>query len=49
MGPEIVYFTGAFVLLVALIEGTLSYRCCNRNAERVSEDIVRDRYRKNET
>jgi ABC-type dipeptide/oligopeptide/nickel transport system permease component len=49
MGLEIVYFAGALVLLVALIYGTLSYRYRNRSADRVAEDIVRDRYRKNET
>jgi hypothetical protein len=46
---EIVFFIGAFVLLTALISGTLSYRYRNRAAQRGGEDIVRERYRRNET
>ncbi len=42
---EISYFIGAFILLSALIYGSLSYRYLNRAAERVGEEIVRDRYR----
>ena len=49
MGLEIVYFIGALVLLIALIYGTLSYRYRNRAATRAGEQIVRDRYRNNES
>jgi hypothetical protein len=46
---EIAFFIGAFVLLTALIYGTLSYRYRNRAAQRAGEDIVREHYRRNET
>jgi hypothetical protein len=49
MGLEIVYFAGAFVLLVALVFATLSYHYRDRNATRAGGDVVRERYRKNET
>jgi hypothetical protein len=49
MGLEAVYFLGALVLLTALIYGALSYRYRSRAAHRVAEDVVRKRYRKNET
>ena len=42
---ELVYFAGAFVLLVALIYGTLQYRYRNRAAVRMGDEIVRERYR----
>jgi hypothetical protein len=44
---EVVSFIGAYILLTALIYATLSYR--NRAAQRAGEDIVRDRYQRNET
>jgi hypothetical protein len=46
---EIVYFAGAFILLSALIYGTLQYHYRNRAATRVGEEITRERYRRNET
>ena len=46
---EIVYFAGAFVLLVALIYGTLQYRYHNRAATRTGGEIARERYRRDET
>ena len=46
---EAIYFAGAFILLVALIYGTLSYRYRNRAAQRVGEEIVEQRYKNNET
>jgi len=49
MSLEIVLFLGAFLLLVALIYGTLSYHYRNRAAARAGEDVVRERYRRNET
>ena len=45
---EIVYFIGAFVLLVALIYGTLSYRYRNRAAVRMGGEIAAERYRRDE-
>jgi hypothetical protein len=38
---EIFFFIGAFILLAALIYGTLSYRYRNRAAVRVGEEITR--------
>lgn len=49
MGLEAVYFVGAVVLLLALIYGVVSYRHRNRAADRMGEEVVRDRYHKNET
>lgn len=48
MGLEIVFFIGAFILLVALIYGTLAYRYRNRAAVRTGEEIVKQRYRNDE-
>jgi hypothetical protein len=45
MGLEVVYCIGAFVLLTALIYGTLSYRYRKRALDRVAEDVTRERYR----
>jgi hypothetical protein len=45
---EIVYFVGAFVLLSALIYGSLQYHYRNRAAVRAGGEIVKERYRKNE-
>ena len=44
---EIVYFAGAFILLSALIYGTLHTRHRNRYQRKVSDQIVRDRYEHN--
>jgi hypothetical protein len=46
---EIAYFIGAFVLLVALIYGTLQYHFRNRAATRMGGEIARERYRRDET
>jgi hypothetical protein len=46
---EIVYFLGAFVLLTALIYGTLQYRYRNRAAVERGDEIARERYERNET
>lgn len=46
---EIVYFVGALVLLSALIYGTLNWHYRTRRQKQVSDQIVRDRYRNNET
>lgn len=45
---EIVYFIGAFVLLSALIFGSLQYRYRNRAAVQAGGEIVKERYRKND-
>jgi hypothetical protein len=49
MGLEIVYFLGALVLLIALIYGTLSYHYRDRAAVQAGEQIVRERYRNDES
>lgn len=46
---EIVYFAGAFILLTALIYGTLQYRYRNRAAVKRGAEIARKRYERNET
>jgi hypothetical protein len=45
---EIVYFIGAFILLTALIYGTLSYRYRDRFKSKIADQIVRDRYDHNQ-
>jgi hypothetical protein len=45
---EAVYFIGAFILLTALIYGTLQYHYRNRAATRAGEQVVRERYRRNQ-
>ena len=49
MGLEAVYFLGALVLLTALIYGTLSYHYRNRSATEAGNEIVRERYRQNQS
>jgi hypothetical protein len=49
MGLEMVLFLGAFLLLIALIYGTLSWHYRSRAAVRVAEDITRERYRAQDT
>lgn len=44
MGLEIFFFIGAFVLLVALIYGTLSYHYRNRANDALAEEVTRRRY-----
>jgi hypothetical protein len=46
---EYVFFIGAFILLAALIYGSLSYRYRDRAAQQAGEQIVRDRYRHDQT
>jgi hypothetical protein len=41
---EAVYFICAFLLLVALIYGTLNWHYLDRRRDRVTNQIVRDRY-----
>lgn len=45
MGLETAFFIGAFILLVALIYATLSYHYRNRAANRIGDEITRERYR----
>src|SRR5215471_10912350 len=49
MGLEAVFFVGALVLLIALIYGVLNYHYRYRGTERVGDQIVRQRYRENES
>jgi hypothetical protein len=46
---EAVFFFGAFLLLVALIYGTLSYHYRDRRKSKIADQIVRDRYEHNRT
>jgi hypothetical protein len=46
---EIVYFIAAFILLAALIYGTLNWHFRDRRKDRVADQIVRDRYHHNQT
>jgi hypothetical protein len=46
---EIIYFVGAFILLAALIYGTLHSHFSNRRLRKASDQIVRDRYERNQT
>jgi hypothetical protein len=46
---EAVYFFGAFLLLVALIYGTLNWDYRDRRRDRMTHQIVRDRYEHNRT
>ena len=45
MSLEIVFFLGAFLLLVAMIYGTLSWHYRDRAAVRAADEITRRRYR----
>lgn len=46
---EIVYFTGAAILLSALIYGTLNWHYRDRRKDRMTDQLVRDRYHHNRT
>ncbi|HUN97069.1 MAG TPA: hypothetical protein VMU69_12670 [Bradyrhizobium sp.] len=46
---EAVFFIGAFILLTALIYGSISYRYRDRAAQQAGEQIVHDRYRHDQT
>lgn len=49
MALEVIFFVGAFVLMLALIYGTYRGRFQDRATERASNDIVRRRYRGRES
>jgi hypothetical protein len=44
---EIVYFAGAFILVSAVIYGSLHTHYRNRYQRKISDQIVRDRYERN--
>ena len=46
---EAIYFIGAFLLLVALIYGTLNWHYRDKRKDRIADQIVRDRYEHNQT
>jgi hypothetical protein len=46
---EIVFFIGAFVLLAALIYGTLNWHYRDRRRDRMTDQLVRDRYEHDRT
>jgi hypothetical protein len=46
---EIIFFIGAFVLLVVLIYGSLHYQYRDGRKRKVADQIVRDRYEHNRT
>ena len=46
---EIVYFVGAFILLMALIFGSQNWHYRDRRQARKTDQIVRDRYEHNQT
>ncbi|MBV9460652.1 MAG: hypothetical protein JO141_24520 [Bradyrhizobium sp.] len=45
MGLETAFFVGGFILLVALIYGVLSYYYRSRAADRIGDEVTRERYR----
>jgi hypothetical protein len=49
MALEIVFFVGAFLLLIALIYGTLSWHYRDRAAIRAAEEVTRRRYREEDS
>lgn len=49
MGLEITFFVGAFILLAALIYGSLHYHQRDRVKSKLADQTVRDRYEHNET
>jgi hypothetical protein len=49
MGLEVIFFIGAFILLVALIYGVLRNHTRSRTERHVADSLVRERYKNNET
>ncbi|MHC2334571.1 hypothetical protein [Bradyrhizobium sp. USDA 4454] len=49
MGLEIIYGIAALVLLTALIFGVLQHQFRKKRAVRAADEIVRERYKRNET
>jgi hypothetical protein len=46
---EIAIFIGAFVLLVALFYGTLNWHFRDKRQDKITDQIVRDRYEHHQT
>lgn len=46
---ESLYFVGAFILLVALFYATLNWHYRDRRKDKMTEQLVRDRYEHNQT
>lgn len=46
---EIVYFVSALILLTALIYASLNYHYRNKSTRQIADQVVRDRYHRNET
>lgn len=44
---EIVFFIPAFLLLAALIYGSLNWHFRNRHRDRATDRVIRDRYEHN--
>jgi hypothetical protein len=49
MGLEIIYFIGALILLIGLIYATLNWHYRDRRRDKITEQIVRDRYEHDRT
>jgi hypothetical protein len=49
MGLETAFFVGAFILLTALIYGSLHYHQRDRVKRKLADQTVRDRYEHNQT
>lgn len=49
MGLEIIYGIGSLVLLTALIFAVFQYHFRNRRLAKKAEDVVRERYERNQT
>jgi hypothetical protein len=46
---EAVYFIGAFLLLAGLIYGTLNWHYRDKRKDRMTDQMVRDRFDHNQT
>jgi hypothetical protein len=46
---EVAFFIGAFLLLAALIYGTLNWHYRDKRRDRKTDQLVRDRYEHNRT
>ena len=45
---EAIYFLGALILFAVLVYGTLQYRERNKAADRLGDEVTRERYRRND-
>jgi hypothetical protein len=46
---EAVYFIGAFLLLAGLIYGTLNWHYRDKRKDRITDQMIRDRFDHNQT